>query len=66
MLRTSRAPACREKSADLESGDLEAAQAALSKVFSAYDKALKSGIIHKNRASRKKARLQAKLAAASG
>lgn len=37
--------------------DTKAAQTALSKVFSVFDKAVKTNFIHKNRASRKKSRL---------
>jgi small subunit ribosomal protein S20 len=47
--------------AAVESGDAEAAQAAFNKVVSAYDKALKVGVIHKNRVNRKKSQFKAAL-----
>jgi len=43
--------------AALAGGNAEAAQTALNGVASAYDKAAKSGVIHKGRADRKKSRL---------
>ena len=42
-------------------GDAAAAQKELSVVFNKLDKAVKAGIIHKNKASRKKSRLSALL-----
>jgi small subunit ribosomal protein S20 len=46
----------------LQSGKKEEAQAALNLVASSYDKAAKSGVIHKGAASRKKSRLTLRLA----
>ena len=45
----------------LTSGKKEDATTALSKLSSAFDKAAKSGVIHKSKASRKKSRLAIKL-----
>ena len=47
----------------VESGELETAQQSLSFVFTKLDKAVKAGIIHKNKAARKKSRLSALLKA---
>ena len=47
----------------LTSGKKEDATATLKAVSSAFDKAAKSGVIHKSMASRKKSRLSARLAA---
>lgn len=44
-------------------GDKEAAEAALLNAISKLDKAVSKGIIHKNKAARKKSRLTKKLAA---
>jgi len=41
----------------IESGDMEAAQAATFKATKAIDKAAAKGIIHKNKAARQKSRL---------
>ena len=51
--------------AAVEAGDAEAAQAAFNKATSLLDKAAKVGLIHKNRANRKKAQLHAALAGLS-
>ena len=45
----------------LASGKKEDASATLRKVSSAFDKAAKTGVIHKSMASRKKSRLSARL-----
>ena len=50
--------------AAVEAGDMDVAQSALRQAVSAVDKALKAGLVHKNRANRKKARLTAALAKA--
>ncbi len=50
--------------AALDAGNIEEAERGLSKVSAVYDKAVKAGIIHKNRADRKKSRLYAALTAA--
>ena len=47
----------------IESGKKEDASAAYRKLSSAFDKAAKSGVIHKGKANRKKSRLAARLAA---
>lgn len=47
----------RRYQAALTGGNAEAAQTALRGVVSAYDKAAKSGVIHKGKADRKKSRL---------
>ena len=47
----------------VESADLAVAQESLSSVFNKLDKAVKAGIIHKNKAARKKSRLSALLKA---
>jgi len=49
--------------ATVEAGDTETAREALSFVFSKLDKAVKSGIIHKNKSARKKSQLSALLKA---
>jgi small subunit ribosomal protein S20 len=49
----------------LDDGNLEDAQQLLNKTVSVYDKAVKANVIHKNRANRKKSRLNAALTAAS-
>lgn len=46
----------------VKTGKKEEANAAYHKISSAFDKATKSGVIHKNRANRKKSRLSARLA----
>ena len=43
--------------AALETGNAEAAQKALPVVFSKLDKAVKGGIVHKNKSARKKSQL---------
>ncbi len=43
------------------SGDSEAAEPAIRSAISLLDKAVKKGVLHKNNASRRKARLAAKL-----
>ena len=48
----------------IEEGNFEEAQQLLNKTFSLYDKAIKTNVVHKNRANRKKARLTAALARA--
>lgn len=48
----------------IESGNLEASQAALARVESALDKAAKKKILHPNNASRKKSRLARRVQAA--
>lgn len=48
----------------IEEGNFEEAQQLLNKTFSLYDKAIKTNVVHKNRANRKKARLTAALAKA--
>ena len=48
--------------ATLKGGKKEDATAAFRKISSAFDKAAKSGVIHKSKASRKKSRLSARLA----
>jgi small subunit ribosomal protein S20 len=45
----------------VEKKDLKAAQTYLQEAFSAWDKAAKTGLVHTNAASRKKARLAAKV-----
>ncbi len=45
----------------VEKKDLKAATAYLNEAFSAWDKAAKTGLVHRNAASRKKARLAAKV-----
>ncbi|MDD2430893.1 MAG: 30S ribosomal protein S20 [Firmicutes bacterium] len=47
----------------VEDGNKEVAQSSLVKAFSTIDKAAKKGVIHKNQADRRKARLHQKLAA---
>jgi len=47
----------------LAAGDATAAQAALHKCFSELDRAANAGAFHPNRASRKKGRLAARVAA---
>jgi small subunit ribosomal protein S20 len=49
--------------AAVESSDAETAQKELSSVFNKLDKAVKAGIIHKNKSARKKSRLSALLKA---
>ena len=49
--------------AAVESAEPAVAQAALSVVFTKLDKAVKAGIIHKNKSARKKSRLTALLKA---
>ena len=46
----------------VKAGKKEEANAAYRKISSAFDKATKSGVIHKSRANRKKSRLSARLA----
>ena len=48
----------------VKSGKKEEASAAYRKVSSAFDKAAKTGVIHKSKANRKKSRLSAHLTAA--
>lgn len=48
----------------VEQGDFEEARQLLDKTFSLYDKAIKTNVVHKNRANRKKARLSAVLSKA--
>ena len=48
----------------IEEGNFEEAQQLLNKTFSLYDKAIKTNVVHKNRANRKKARLTAALSRA--
>ena len=48
----------------VKSGKKDIAIAAYRKISSAFDKAAKSGVIHRSKASRKKSRLSATLAAA--
>lgn len=48
--------------AEINGGNKENAQNLLSKCFSELDKAAKKGIIHKNKAARKKQRLTARVA----
>ncbi|MEY2408340.1 MAG: small subunit ribosomal protein [Verrucomicrobiota bacterium] len=48
-----------------KSGKKDEATAAFQKVSSAFDKAAKTGVIHKSKANRKKSRLSAHLAAAT-
>lgn len=45
----------------LEAGDIKTSEKLLRQVYSRWDKAVKSGVIHKNTASRKKSRLAARL-----
>jgi len=45
----------------LAGGDKEQAQKALQAAMSLFDKAAKSGVIHRNKASRKKSRLVARI-----
>ena len=47
----------------LKSGKKDEATTAFRKISSAFDKAAKSGVVHKSKASRKKSRLSANLAA---
>jgi small subunit ribosomal protein S20 len=47
----------------IEAGRKDEANAAFRQISSAFDKAAKSGVIHKSKASRKKSRLAARLAA---
>ncbi len=47
----------------IKSGKKEDATAAFRKVSSAFDKAAKTGVIHKSKANRKKSRLNAQLSA---
>lgn len=47
----------------LKGGKKDEATAAFRKISSAFDKAAKSGVVHKSKASRKKSRLSANLAA---
>ena len=47
----------------VKSGKKDDASAAFRKVSSAFDKAAKTGVIHQSKASRKKSRLAARLAA---
>jgi small subunit ribosomal protein S20 len=47
----------------LKSGKKEDATTAYRKLSSAFDKAAKSGVVHKTKANRKKSRLAARLAA---
>jgi len=49
--------------ASVDASETEAAQKELSSVFNKLDKAVKAGIIHKNKAARKKSRLSALLKA---
>jgi len=44
----------------IESGDKDASAAALKKVYSAVDKAVKAGVLHASTAGRKKSRLSAR------
>jgi small subunit ribosomal protein S20 len=53
----------RAYAAALESGKKDDATAAYRKLSSAFDKAAKTGVIHKARANRKKSRLAVRLAA---
>ena len=48
----------------VEQGDFEEARQLLNTTFSLYDKAIKTNVVHKNRANRKKARLSAVLSKA--
>ena len=45
----------------IENNDIETARTLLVNVFSKLDKAVKAGVIHKNKSSRKKSRLTALL-----
>jgi len=47
----------------VKAGKKEDANAAYRKISSAFDKAAKSGVIHRSKANRKKSRLAARLAA---
>ena len=49
----------------MENNDLEAARTLLNNVYSKLDKAVKAGIVHKNKSSRKKSRLSTMLKSAA-
>ena len=51
--------------AQIEAGELEAAQATVVEAVRALDKAAEKGILHKNNASRRKSRLTQQLAQAT-
>ncbi|MCQ2402955.1 MAG: 30S ribosomal protein S20 [Lentisphaeria bacterium] len=52
----------KELNAAIAAGNKEAVVGLLSKCYSQLDKAAKTGVIHKNKADRKKARLAARIA----
>lgn len=52
----------KELNAAIAAGNKEAVVSLLSKCYSQLDKAAKTGVIHKNKADRKKARLAARIA----
>jgi small subunit ribosomal protein S20 len=55
----------RKVEAAVASKDAKAAKALLSEAFAAWDKAAKTGVVHRNAASRKKARLSERVNALS-
>ncbi|MGQ9832352.1 MAG: 30S ribosomal protein S20 [Candidatus Villigracilaceae bacterium] len=63
IVRGSSRSAVRNARLALESGNVEASQAAVLQAVSALDKAAEKGVIHKNNAARRKSRLMKRLAA---
>lgn len=63
LVRGSSRSAVRNARLALESGNVEASQAAVLQAVSALDKAAEKGVIHKNNAARRKSRLMKRLAA---
>lgn len=63
VVRGSFRSAVRNARLALESGNVEASQAAVLQAVSALDKAAEKGVIHKNNAARRKSRLMKRLAA---
>lgn len=63
VVRGSSRSAVRNARLALESGNVEASQAAVLQAVSALDKAAEKGVIHKNNAARRKSRLMKRLAA---
>lgn len=49
----------------LKDGKIEEARAFCSEIYSAFDKAVKSGVIHRGTADRKKSRIATRIAAAA-
>jgi small subunit ribosomal protein S20 len=63
MVKTRLKTLTKKARAALTGEDLDAARSAVTQVISAYDKAVKSNIVHKNKARRHKSAFYAELAA---